>query len=198
MPAKKPAKKIVTPAAKKRAQLMRAERADALKREKFCQHYVLTQNATTSYQAAYATKARPIQDNSAASNGWKLLRITEIQQRVKELRINGHESLVVSFEELLQEAGSLAMFDPKNMFDENNRLLPLPEMDPVTRKMVNEIEIVLGEEGDLLRMGKIKYGKDKRGYIDMMMKFYNAYSEHQKAGSGIIVVQQYCSMDANL
>jgi hypothetical protein len=132
---KKPAKKIVTPAAKKRAQLMRAERADGIKREKFCQHYVLTQNATESYQVSHGTKARPIQDNTAATAGWRLLRNSEIHSRLKELRIHGHEHLMVSFEETLQEIGGLAMFDPKDMFDDNGRVLPIHEMPIVARKM---------------------------------------------------------------
>jgi hypothetical protein len=164
----------------------------------FCQQYVLTQNATTSYQAAFSSPKRPILDTSAASNGWLLLRNTEIVQRIKELRIKGHDHLMVSFEETLQEIAGMSQFDPINMFNQDGQLLHLHEMDPVTRKMVNEIEISLGDEGDALRVAKIKYGKDKKGYLDMLMKFYNAYSEHQKAGTGVIVVQQYCAQDANL
>jgi phage terminase small subunit len=205
MAKKKAAKKIVTPAAKKRAQLQRVERAEGLKREKFCQQYVLTQNATESYLVAYSTKARPIQDNSAASNGWRLLRNAEIHSRVKELRVEGHDHLMVSFEETLQEIGGLAMFDPKDMFDEAGNVLPIHEMPIVARKMVHEFEQFrtdsTNEEGDVTSSRydtKIKYGKDKGKYLDMIMKFYNAYDEHQKAGSGIIVVQQYCAQDANL
>lgn len=202
MPAKK---KAVTPAAKKRAQLQRAERAEGLKREKFAQHYVLTQNATESYQVAYATKARPIQANSAASNGWKLLRNTDVAARVKELRVLGHDHLMVSFEETLQEVGGLAMFDPKDMFDDDGRILPVNEMPPIARKMVHEFKQMsvesTNEEGEVTSTRyetEIKYGKDKGKYLDMIMKFYNAYQEHQKAGTGVIVVQQYCAQDANL
>ncbi len=202
---KKPAKKVITPAAKKRAQLMRAERADGLKREKFCQQYVLTQNATQSYILAYSTARRPIQDNSAATLGWNLLRNIEVQARLKELRIHGHEHLMVSFEETLQEIGGLAMFDPKDMFDEDGRVLPIHEMPIVARKMIHEFKQYstdsTNEAGDVTATRyetEIKYGKDKGKYLDMVMKFYNAYQEHQKAGSGIIVVQQYCAQDANL
>lgn len=198
-------KKAVTPAAKKRAQLQRAERADGLKREKFCQHYVLTQNATQSYITAYSTTRRPIQENSAATLGWNLLRNVEIQRRMSELRVQGHEHLMVSFEETLQEIGGLAMFDPKDMFDDNGRVLPIHEMPIVARKMIHEFKQYetesTNEEGEVTSTRyetEIKYGKDKGKYLDMVMKFYNAYAEHQKAGTGIIVVQQYCAQDANL
>jgi len=202
---KKPAKKEITPAAKKRAQLQRVERAEGLKREKFCQHYVWTQNATESYLVAYATKSRPIQDNTAATAGWRLLRNSEIHSRLKELRVEGHEHLMITFEEALQEIGGLAMFDPKDMFDEDGRVLPIPDMPIVARKMVHEFKQFAvestNEEGDVTSTRyetEIKYGKDKGKYLDMVMKFFNAYDAHQKAGSGIINVQMYCQQDANL
>ena len=184
---------------------MRAERAEGLKHEKFSQHYVLTQNATEAYQVTYGTKARPIAAPSAATLGWRLLRKVEVQARVKELRIHGHDHLMVSFEEALQEVGGLAMFDPKDMFDDDGNVLPIHEMPIVARKMIHEFEQLrvdsTNEEGDVTSSRydtKIKYGKDKGKYLDMIMKFYNAYDEHQKAGSGIINVQMYCAQDAHL
>jgi len=180
-------------------------KAETNRREVFAQQYALTQNATTSYLEAYATPKRPIQDNSAATNGWKLLRNTEVSARVKELRILGHEHLMVSFEETLQEIGGLAMFDPKDMFDEAGNILPIHEMPIVARKMVHEFEQFrtdsTDQDGKVTSSRydtKIKYGKDKGKYLDMIMKFYNAYEEHQKAGSGIINVQMYTAMDALL
>lgn len=202
MPAKK---KALTPAAKKRAQLQRAARAENLKHEKFCQHYVLTQNATEAYQVAYGTKARPIASPTAATMGWRLLRKVEISARVKDLRIEGHDHLMVSFEETLQEVGGLALFDPKDMFDEAGRVLPIHEMPPIARKMVHEFKQFetesTDENGEVTSTRyetEIKYGKDKGKYLDMVMKFYNAYQEHQKAGTGTIIVQQYCEADARL
>jgi phage terminase small subunit len=185
--------------------IARATKRNAVKHEKFCQHYVLTGNGTESYQLAYGTKSKPIQDNSAGTESWKLLKNPETMARMKELRVNGHEHLMVSFEEALQEIGGLAMFDPKDMFDEDGRVLSIPEMPIVARKMVHEFKQFAvestNEEGDVSSTRyetEIKYGKDKGKYLDMIMKFYNAYELHQKAGSGIIVVQQYCAQDANL
>jgi hypothetical protein len=200
MPAKKkPVKrKPMTAAAKRKAALVRAENRNALKFETFCQQYVFTQNGTQSYLTAYDPKGTRIKAPSAATESYKLLRKPETLQRIKELRIHGHEHLMISFEETLQEVAGLAQFDPANMFDETGKLLQLHEMDPVTRKMVNEIELLQGNDDESLGITKIKYGKDKKGYLDMIMKFYNAYSEHQAAGTGVIVVQQYCAQDANL
>lgn len=198
-------KKAITPAAKKRAQLQRAERAENLKHEKFAQHYVITQNATEAYQVAYGTKAKPIAAPTAGTLGWRLLKKVDVIARVKELRVLGHDQLMTSFEETLQEVGGLAMFDPKDMFDDDGRILPVNEMPPIARKMVHEFKQMsvesTNEEGEVTSTRyetEIKYGKDKGKYLDMIMKFYNAYQEHQKAGTGVIVVQQYCAQDANL
>jgi hypothetical protein len=91
------------------------------------------------------------------------------------------------------------MFDPVNMFDENGQLLMLHEMDPITRKMVNEVEMLITDEGGTpFRMAKIKYGKDKRAYIDMMMKHYNQYEAHQVAGSVQPTTVYLHEADANL
>ncbi len=197
---KAPAKrKVMTPAAKRKAALVRADKATALKHEHFCQQYVITQNGTQSYLTAYDPKGTRIKATSAATESYKLLRKPETLQRIKELRIHGHDHLMVSFEETLQEVSGLAMFDPADMFDEDGALLKLHEMPPVARKMVQEIEFMTDDDGkEWLRTAKVKYGKDKGKYLDMMMKFYNAFSDHEKAGTGVIVVQQYCAQDANL
>jgi phage terminase small subunit len=201
MPAKKaaPKKKALTPAAKKRAATMRQQRRDAIKFENFCQRYVLTGNGTQSFLDAYSMKSKPIKATSAATESYKLLRKPETIQRIKELRIESHNQLMVSYEETLQEIAGLAMFDPRNLFSEEGELLQLHEMDPVTRKMVHEIEINLDLDTDHpLRVAKVKYGKDKRAYLDMLMKHYNGYDAHRKAGAGKIQVLMYCAQDANL
>jgi len=180
-------------------------RAESNRREIFAQQYVLTQNATQSYLEAYSTLKRPIQENSAATEGWRLLRNTEIQARMKELRVLGHDSLMVSFEETLQEVGGLAMFDPKDLFDEAGNVLPIHEMPIIARKMVHEFEQLrtdsTDQDGNVTSSRydtKIKYGKDKGKYLDMLMKFYNAYQEHQNAGSGTITIQHLYVEDTAL
>jgi len=180
-------------------------KAESNRREVFAQQYVLTTNATHAYLEAYATPKRPIKENSASTMGWRMLKNVEVAARIKELRVLGHDHLMVTFEETLQEVGGLAMFDPKDMFDEAGNVLPIHEMPPVARKMVHEFEQFrtdsTDQDGNVTSSRfdtKIKYGKDKGKYLDMIMKFYNAYEEHQKAGSGIINVQMYTAMDANL
>ncbi len=180
-------------------------RAESNRREIFAQQYVLTSNATQSYLEAYSTLKRPIQENSAATEGWRLLRNAETLARIKELRILGHDTLMTSFEETLQEVAGLAMFDPKDMFDEAGNVLPIHDMPIVARKMIHEFEQLRTDstdhEGNVTSSRfdtKIKYGKDKGKYLEMLMKFFNAYQDHQQAGSAHITVQQLYLEDASL
>lgn len=160
-------------------------KAEASRREKFCLEYIRNgEYGNRAYQAVYGTEKKPIADATARTNAWRLLTNADIKDRIRELRLELHESIMVDHRELLQEAAGLAMFDPRNMFDDDGRLLTLDQMDPVTRKSVNEVEIILGDDdGTPFRMAKVKYGKDKRAYIDMLMKHYNQYEAHRVAGA---------------
>lgn len=185
-------------AAKKALTLVQKKRAAALvakRQEKFCIEYVFNGNNGTQ---AWLTTQPKCKTTSAATEAWRLLRNAEIQQRISELREEHHQLLMTGRKEIIQEAAGLAMFDPANMFGEDGRLLPLHEMDAVTRKMVNKIEMII-DDGDLpVRLAKIEYGKDKKGYIDMMMKHYNQYEAHQESGKTEITVQHLYIEDAHL
>lgn len=155
-------------------------------RENFCHEYVLNgNNATQAYMnAGYKCKI-----SSAWVSAHNLLRTTKVIERIKELQVYYHSVLTSNREKIIQEIDGLSMFDPINMFDANGKLLPLHKMDAVTRKSVNEIEIMLGDDNQLV--AKVKYGKDKKGYLDMMAKFYNLYEEHQKAAGNAELIVHY-------
>lgn len=198
MAAKKsaPKKKAMTVAAKKRAATARASKRALVQTDRFCLEYVVTENATQSYMTAYPAVKNA---NTAANLSWRLLRVAKIKQRIRELRVEHHDMLVATHQEILQEVSGLAMFDPADMFDENGKLLELHEMDPVTRKMVNEIELMTDGNDNSLGITKIKYGKDKKGYIDMMMRHHTLYHDKDSnINNGIIVVQHMYPEDAKL
>ena len=185
-------------AAKKALTLVQKKRAAALvakRQEKFCLEYVFNGNNGTQ---AYLVTQPKVKTTSAATESWRLLRNVEIQQRISELRVEHHQLLLTGHKELLQEAAGLAMFDPANMFGEDGQLLALHEMDAVTRKMVNKIEMVIDGDDVPVRLAKIEYGKDKKGYIDMMFKHYNQYEAHQESGKTEITVQHLYIEDAHL
>lgn len=170
--------------------------------EQFALTYVLNGfNATQAYKDVYGTPKKPVDDPTARTNAWRLLTKADMAARIKELRIEHHDRLMAGYEETLQEVSSLAMFDPADMFDpETGRLLDITKMPPAARKMVQEINFTLEDHDEdyVRRMVQVKYGKDKRAYLDMLMKHYGAYEEHQRAGATQIAVIQYCDSDARL
>ena len=172
-------------------------KAELTRRDVFAMEYVLNGgNGTEAYMAVYPKAKR----TSAAANAHKLLRIAEVQDKVRRLRTANHDLAMVTYEETLQEIGKLAMFDPAEMFDEDGRLLPLTEMPEAARKMVHEVEFTLQDydEDYVRRMVKVKYGKDKAKYLDMLMKHYGGYEAHQRQGATQIAVIQYTESDARL
>ena len=53
------------------------------------------------------------------------------------------------------------------------------------------------EDGGLV--AKVKFGKDKQAYLDMMAKHFNLYEEHQKSESaGTFVVRYMYPQDEKL
>lgn len=163
--------------------------------EKFCQAVALTGNQTHAYSLIKPNCKR----STCGVEGFRLLKNPKVAERVRDLKVIAHEALMGKYEQALQEMTNNALWDPAGMFDEDGKLLPLHEMDETSRKMVNEVEIILGDDDQALRLAKVKYGRDKRAYLDMMLKHYNAYEAHRQAGqSKEIKVYMIHEADANL
>lgn len=156
-------------------------KAELARQELFCNEYVFNgNNATQAYLTAYPKSSY----NAAKVSATRLLTKANLRSRIAEIQGEHHDSLIADHKKVLREVSDLALFDPREMFDDDGRLLNLHEMNPVTRKSVNEVEIILGDDDGIpFRMAKVKYGKDKKGYLDMMMKHYNQYEAHRVAGS---------------
>jgi hypothetical protein len=136
---------------------------------------------------------------SAWSLAHRLLRNIEVQARVKELQNQYHEKLTHSREQLIQEIDKLAFIDPIEFVGDDGEFLPLHLMSEHARKSVQEISAIAGngtEEG--MKILNAKWGRDRGRYIDMLGKIHNVFERHAGAGSGVIIVQQYCEADAHL
>ena len=99
---------------------------------------------------------------------------------------------------MIQEIDQLAFIDPIEFIDpETGNLLDLQDMSEHARKSIQEITAIAGKE-DGFKILTAKWGKDRGRYIDMLGKFHRLFEDQNKAGIGIIIVQQYCEMDAHL
>lgn len=172
-------KAAVKKARPKRRRLTAAERKDKLendRREKFAMILAANGgNRTEAYiMAGYS-------ETGARQGACRLLTIADVSQRVKFYQRLYHEQLLAEKIDILRETSELAMFDTRNLFDECGHLKHLLDMDDATAKSIHEIEVMQGDDGDVVT--KVKFGKDKIQALEKMLKHYNAYEDHQSAGA---------------
>lgn len=146
--------------------------------ERFAREYI-----RQNFNGAAAARAVGCPHTSARTTASDWLAKPNVSARVTELADNLLDDILVSKEELIAESNKLAMFNPKDMYDEDGQLLPIHEMDDDVAISVQEMEM-LGA-----RVIKIKAGRDKRAAIEQGLKMHNAFENHQEAGSGIINIQ---------
>lgn len=93
-----------------------------INQEKFCHEFVLTGNGSEAYRRAYP-KSLEWKETAVACAGSKMLSRGNVSERIKELRGEVKKKFDISAERLLQEQARLALFDFRNIFDENGKLI---------------------------------------------------------------------------
>lgn len=149
-----------------------------MRHEKFAREYV-----KASFNATTAAKKCGYSEETAYSQGSRLLKDVNIMNRVMELNDDWVEQTRMSVTEIIEEIEKMARFDNRELYeefidDEGNQCYRLKHpatMDDDSAVSVNEVEMVNG------KVVKVKAGKDKRAALDMLMKHHNLYIEHQKA-----------------
>lgn len=80
-------------------------------------------NATRAYQLAYPN----CKANTAATNGWRMLRNAKVRTAIAEGRRAKLEALEMKGTEALQRIALIARADVRQLFDEDGKLLPVHE-----------------------------------------------------------------------
>ena len=148
--------------------------------------------ATNGFNASAAARAVGYSVLSCQNQGHRLTSNEDIVKRVAELTAGVDDSLVMSAQELLEEASKLAGFSLKDITDEDGRIIPVEQMDDDAAVSVNEVESepfnVLQADGSTRTMNvitKIKAGRDKKFGMDLLAKYHNLLEAHQQAGANI-------------
>lgn len=88
-------------------------------REKFCQHYALHKNGAEAYAHAYP-KSRRQQPQYRAQQSFKLMRNTEIQDRINELKARvvavADKEFDITAERVLQEMAAIAFANSDDFY----------------------------------------------------------------------------------
>jgi hypothetical protein len=160
----------------------RLAKAEIDRRDIFCIEYASNGgNGTQAYLSA-GYKQTPNARQSAS----RLLTIPHIQNRIRLIREEMHDDLVMTKKEVIRETSLLASFDPRRLLDEDGNMKHLRDMDDATAKSVQELELLVDEDGNTT--GKVKFGKEKRAAIDMMNRHYNNYEDRYVGQANFTVI----------
>lgn len=112
--------------------------------ERFVKAYLAKgENATEAYLAIKPDVAR----NSAATEGYKLLKLPEIQRAIEQYRAEQRQRFALTADRVLEELARVAYFTPKRLVDEQGKPIPLHRLDDATASALAAIEIEARGDG---------------------------------------------------
>ena len=117
------------------------------KQAMFIAEYLVDGNAT---RAAIAAGFSP---RSAEVTGARLLKNSKVAKALALRHARRVDKLEITAERVLGELAKLAFFDPGKLFDADGHLLPIVEMDDVTRAAIAGLDVELREGATLLGVG---------------------------------------------
>lgn len=148
------------------------------KRKKFCEEYLIDLNATqAAIRAGYSKK-------SATVIAAELLTFPNVQQYLTLIRQESAQKLEITRERVLKEYAKIAFFDVRKIFDENNGLLDIKQLDDDSAGAIAGIESL--EQFQMVRGSTVKVGdlkkvklNDKRAALDSICRVLGYNSPEQ-------------------
>jgi len=160
-------------------QARKTESAELTDRElRFCREYVcdVSMNGTQSYLRAFPHVTYFTAKNKAAQT----LKRPEIKRAIADMQKDRMERLSCSGDRIIEEAMKLAFYDPRNMFDSDNKIIPVQDLDPDHAAVIEGIETlhkIVGDDTDGMAVTtKIKL-PSKRGALEFLAKIKKMTSD---------------------
>lgn len=168
----------------------KAEPRLTVKQEAFVIAYMECGNASQAYRDVYdaAGSSPPVVWTQACI----LLQNHKVAVRVRELKDQIAERLLMTRADVIAETSKLATFDVRKLFGPDGAPVPFQHLDPDTAACIVGVEVLEEFEGsgkDRVFVGYTKKYKvaDKKGALDMMAKHHGIYGEdHKQNANGII------------
>lgn len=105
------------------------------KQERFCLEYVIDFNATRAARdSGYSAK-------TAMEQGYQLLQIPSVRQKIEELKAEQDERLLITSDMIRARLWEIANVDPALAYDENGQLLPIHKIPEEVRRAIAGIDI---------------------------------------------------------
>ena len=163
------------------------------KQRAFVIEYLVDLNGT---QAAVRAGYAPGKNFKAAGvAATRLLANDRIQAAIQEQRQATEKRTHITADRVLQEYARVAFFDPKNIFGEDGKPLPLVDIDEDTRRAVCGLDVVFvgNAETGVGEIQKIKIAS-KLAALDALSKHLGIYEQDnkQKGVAAIAALAELC------
>lgn len=132
---------------------------DAQKR--FCNEYLIDFNATRAYKVAYK---RCKSELTARTNASKLLTNTNIQKYISEKQKELEKRTEITQDKIIQELAKIALFNIKDIYNENGTLKKITELDDDTAKAISGVKIL--QKAGAMKISINPEGKDEEVPIE--------------------------------
>lgn len=107
--------------------------------KRFCDEYLIDFNATRAYKTAYKSCKS---DLTARTNASKLLTNTNIQKYISEKQKEIEKRTEITQDKIIQELAKIALFNIKDIYNENGTLKKITELDDDTAKAISGVKIL--------------------------------------------------------
>lgn len=146
------------------------------KQKLFCEHYLISFNATQAAIKAGYSK------NSAYSQAHDLLKKPEIQKYLQSKKERIAAKLEITQERTMQEIGRIAFSDIRKILTARNTIIPIASLDDDTAAALSSLqvdELYAGSEGQKYWVGQSKKIRmyDKTKALEMLAKHFGIYQE---------------------
>jgi phage terminase small subunit len=140
--------------------------------KRFCDEYLIDFNATRAYKAAYKNCRK---DETANVNGSKLLRNTKVQEYIAEKQQEMQERNKITQDTIIQELAKIALFNIKDIYNEDGTLKKVTELDDDTAKAISGVKILQKAGAMKIILSKTN---DKTKALELLGKHLGMFKEN--------------------
>jgi phage terminase small subunit len=141
--------------------------------ELFAQRIAGGEAQADAYRAAYPA-SRENKPVSVSQMACRLAANPKVAARIRDLRDKSASRLMITQERVLREAARIAFFDPRRVFDETGRLLPIHELDDDTAAAIARVEL------DDAGAPKKIHACNKTESLEKLFKFLGLYEKDNR------------------
>lgn len=147
------------------------------RQRRFCDEYLKDLNATqAAIRAKYSSK-------TAGQIGERLLRNVEVAKYLKERMADREKRTEITQDMVLREYARIGFFDPRKLFDETGRPLPISQLDDDTAAVISGVDVATigNAEQGVGEILKLKLA-DKKGALDSIARHLGMFNDKLDLG----------------